>query len=329
MDTVCTNKPLYLGVEIGGTKQQICLGTGDGTISDTREVRLGDVTATEILDWIRTTVLDYMDRYPIAGIGVGFGGPLELKTGRVLCSIQVPGWENFKLTEWFEENFHVPVLVANDTFTGGMAELYAGAGKGSRLMYYTNIGTGIGGGIYFGGKGYDGIGFGAGYLGTTYVPDWRSTEPGAMTHMELLVSGKSIAQRLSTPGYVPADSKLMALATYDEAGKLHLSAKELAEAVKAGDTFATEELDRISLSFSTALANMLALSGIKDVVIGGGVANMGDILFDRIRRDTQCLAFVANKGAINIRPSALLDTAVPVGALILAAGGRKLLIEDI
>ena len=67
----------YLGVEIGGTKQQICLGYADGTILESTDVRLGQVKAPAILDWIRDTVRRYQARFPIAGIGVGFGGPLD------------------------------------------------------------------------------------------------------------------------------------------------------------------------------------------------------------------------------------------------------------
>ncbi|MBQ6583022.1 MAG: ROK family protein [Mogibacterium sp.] len=325
---------LYIGVEIGGTKQQLCVGLSDGTILERRTVRLGEVHARDILAWIETNIRELLDVYGeaggaqeassgaqgkpgICGIGVGFGGPLELATGRVLMSMHIPGWNDFELRTWFREKFGLSVIVANDTFTGGMGELLAGAGRGSDFLFYTNIGTGIGGGLYIRGKGYDASGFGAAYLGNTFVPDWRG-EPGAYTRMELLCSGRNIDLRLREPGYVPESSALFRLCRGDVS---KLSAQELGIAAYDQDRFAEEELDRIAESFSIALANMLALSGVTRVVIGGGVAKMGDILIDRIRNRTEELAFIANRGRYEIRISELLDDAVLAGALILAAEG--------
>lgn len=314
----------YLGVEIGGTKQQICVGYADGTILDRREVKLGKVTATEILEWIRDNINELMEANEIAGIGVGFGGPLELATGRVLSSLQVPGWEDFKLKEWMQEQWNVNICVANDTWTGGFGELICGAGRGSDRLLYTNIGTGIGGGLYYNGKGYDGSGFGAAYVGNTLIPDWRpGTKPGDMTRTELIVSGKSIVDRLSTPGYVPETSMM-----YEAVNSGHgfRVSEVLGGSVLAGDKFATEELDRITESFGIALANVLAITGVTRIVVGGGVANMGDVLMDRIRAKTDEFAFVANKGKYEIKVSELLDDAVLVGALILAARAEELIL---
>ena len=81
-----------------------------------------------------------------------------------------------------------------------------------------------------------------------------------------------------------------------------------------------EELDRIASSFSIGLANILALGGIQKIVIGGGVAKMGEILFSRIRKFTEEYAFVANQGTYVIEPCRLMDDAVIAGALLAADG---------
>ena len=87
--------------------------------------------------------------------------------------------------------------------------------------------------------------------------------------------------------------------------------------------FACLELDKIAESFSVSLVNILAAQGVDTVVIGGGVANMGDILFERIRKFTDGLAFIANKGRYQILQSELMDDAVLVGALLIASGGYE------
>ena len=121
----------YIGVEIGGTKQQLAVGYGDGRILDTRSVKLQYKRGAEdILDWLLENIQDLLEKNPdVTRIGVGFGGPLESATGRVLCSLQVPGWKDFSLKTWFEEKFHLPTIVVNDTVAGGIAEIYCGAGR--------------------------------------------------------------------------------------------------------------------------------------------------------------------------------------------------------
>lgn len=305
----------YIGVEIGGTKQQIGVGYGNGNIIVSRNVKLQYKRGAEdILDWLSENIRELLDEYSdVSRIGVGFGGPLESSAGRVLCSLQVPGWKDFQLKKWFEEEFHLPAVIVNDTVAGGIAELYCGAGIGSKSMFYTNIGTGIGGGLYIDGKNYDGIGFGAGYLGNSLIPDWQSSTPGAMTRLELICSGRSIETRLNQPGYVPEGSSLC------KKGE-RITCQDLGDGVKAEDTFCMEELDRIASSFSIGLANVLALGGIQKILIGGGVAKMGEVLFSRIRRFTKEYAFVANQGTYVIQPCRLMDEAVIVGALLAADG---------
>ena len=300
----------YIGVEIGGTKQQIALGSADGTILERRQVRLGSETRAEtILRWIESTVKELRQAYPVSAIGVGFGGPIDPVTETIVCSLQVPGWEGLPLGRWFRDTFGLPAIVRNDTVTGGLGELYRGAGQGSRRFFYTNIGTGIGGGLYWPG------GYGASSLGYAWVPDWRQEGVGIPTRLEYLWAGPMIVARLNTPGYVPSDSVLAAHCA-------PLSCRELAQAVQQGDAFAAEELDRIAKTFSMGLADVLALAFPDRIVVGGGVAKMGDILFERLRRFTEEAAFVADAGHIRILPGALEDDAVLVGALLLAANPK-------
>lgn len=303
--------PLYLGVEIGGTKQQIAVGTAEGEIIKKSHICLGtDTTASSILSWIDATAQVFLQEYDIKGIGVGFGGPINTATGVTLQSMQVSGWSGFHLLEWFETSFHLPTVVENDTVTGGLAELHMGAGKECSRLFYTNIGTGIGGGLYWD------SGYGASSLGYVWVPDWTSDVPGAKTRLEYLCCGPAIEKRLNTPGYIPPLSMLASFPA-------PLSCKELADAVHKGDAFAFEELDRIAHSFSLGLANMLALAFPERIVIGGGVAKIGEPLFQMLRRFTAENAYVADVGNFSILPGQLQDDAVLAGALLLASGAAR------
>ena len=298
----------YLAVEIGGTKQQMAVGTADGRIAERRQVKLGSATtARNILQWIKETGEELRTAWDVRGIGVGFGGPIDPDTGVIVCSLQVEGWNRFPLRAWFEETFSLPVYVRNDTVTGGLGELYCGAGRGSRRLFYTNIGTGIGGGLYWEG------GYGASSLGYTWVPDWTARQPGAETRLEYLCAGPFIEKRLNAPDYVPEDSLLAAR-------QRPLTCLDLAWGVERKDPFSCQELDRVAKTFSLGLADVLALAFPERIVIGGGVAKMGEILFSRLRAFTRQSAFVADVDRFQIVPSQLMDDAVLVGGLLLAGG---------
>lgn len=300
----------YIGVEIGGTKQQVCLGTAGGVITRRRVVRLGEnTTAPAILAWIRQQIQDLTAAASVAAIGVGFGGPVDPAAERIICSCQIPGWEGFALGDWFRDTFGLPTVVRNDTVTGGLGELYLGAGRGSTRFFYTNIGTGIGGGSYWPG------GYGASSLGYVWVPDWESGLPGKATRLEFLCAGPFIERRLNTPGYVPEDSVLKTLPG-------PLTCQALGRGAREKDAFCCRELDRVAETFSLGLADVLALTTPDRVVVGGGVAKLGDVLFDRLRRFTEEAAFVADAGHIDIRPGLLGDDAVLAGALLLAENPR-------
>ncbi len=135
---------MVLGVEIGGTKQQIAVCEANGQlvemVSGKPKIERG---APDILDWLKENIEILLKKYEITTIGVGFGGPLETATGRVLISLQVKGWKDFELKTWFEQTFNRPTVVVNDTVAGGYAELHLGAGRGSNAFFYTSAGRSL------------------------------------------------------------------------------------------------------------------------------------------------------------------------------------------
>lgn len=312
-------KKMYGAIEIGGTKQQLAVVDADGRIMDMLCERIPLPNgAADILNWIGEKFPALLERYPVEAIGVGYGGLLETKTGRVLLSCHVPGWEDFMLRDWVEEKFGKPCVTVNDTVCGGYAELCLGTGKDCDIFFYTNIGTGIGGGLFIHGKNYDGIGYGGAYFGNTYVSDPTAAEPGAVKKLEHLCSGVNIERRLRTPGYVPQSSMLYSLCKGDTA---KLSCYELKIAADAADPFALGELDLIARIYGVCLANFITLFAPQRVAIGGGVANLGDVLFEPIRKYAAQYAFDSTRDRYDIVPCAHMDQAVLVGAALYARDG--------
>lgn len=318
-------KDLYIGIEIGATKQQIALGDDEGHLlqvwRDKTPLKEG---ASDVLTYLCQKVPEAIQMAEhingcVRAIGIGFGGPLESAAGRVLLSVQVKGWNDFEIKDWFEKQFGLPVLVKNDTVCGGFGELIAGSGVHSRHFFYSNIGSGIGGAFFIDRMNYDGLGRGAAYLGHTYVYDWASEKQYGIEKTENMCSGWAIERRLRQNGYVPSNSVLMLLCGGDVA---LLDCRMLGKAAKAGDLFALAEIDRVAFSYSVALSNLITLLAPDTVAIGGGVANLGDLLIGKIVRYTEDLVFITAKGSYRIVPCHFIEDAVLVGAVLYASQTR-------
>lgn len=310
-----------LGVEIGGTKLQLAISTRDGEILEILQGSVNaEIGAPGIRDWLEHNIPAMYSRASdlngeLVALGCGFGGPIDTTKGEVLKSVQIRGWSGFPIKDWFEEKFNLPAVIANDSNAATWGEYNSGLGKGSRYFFYTNMGSGVGGGIVIDGQLYDGQGYGAGEFGHTYVPDWTQNQPGKPEKIENLCSGWAIERRLRSPGYVPQDSMLMELAGGDIQA---INARTLAQAAGAGDDFALQEIDQIAFSMGLGLANMLCLVNVEVIAIGGGVSNMGDLLIKPIRKYTQKYEFISSSNHYKIGQCELGDSIVLVGAVLMA-----------
>ncbi len=298
---------LALGVEIGGSKLQVVLGRTDGTILHTTRGSVApEQGASGILAWIEGALEETLGA-PVQEhgkpcvVGVGFGGPVESATGRVLTSHQISGWQDVRLREWFEDRVCLPAVVANDSSASGWAEYCLGAGVGTHNFCYMNIGSGIGGALVIDGKLHDGQGFGAGEIGHTYVPDWTAETVGEADKLENLCSGWSIERRLREGDTASAQT-----------------CAELGEAARAGDGSACDEIERIARSVGLALANVIALVHPERIAMGGGVSLLGDVLLDPVREQVDRLVFGPFRGEYTIVPCELGESVVLAGALLLA-----------
>jgi glucokinase len=313
----------YIGVEIGASKVQAALGNSEGTLLYAKKHRVKlEEGAKGILNWLLDEIPEFhifaaKENKKIQAIGVGFGGIIESARGISLASVQVEGWQNFAVKDWFEKQFGLETLVLNDTVAGGCGEYYCCTDRKASVFFYTNIGSGIGGCLICNGGYFDGSGYGGAYFGHTYIPDW-SGSPGSFIKVETMCSGFGIERRLNSPGYIPEASLLN---TLKDGGKITCSM--LGDAARKGDAFAVEEINRIADSYALGLSNVITLFGASRVVIGGGVAKMGDVLLDPVRQCLEKYVFFSAAGRYTVTQSKLMDNAVLAGAIIAAAGCIK------
>ena len=306
----------YIGVEIGGTKQQLAAFDENGVLLERISERIPLPNgAVDIRNWIRAQLPRLINDQTV-GIGVGFGGILDSRTGVSFASVHVEGWDQFPLKQWFEQTFGLPTTVVNDTVCGGYAEVLFGTGRDVDYFFYTNIGTGCGGALFIKGKNYDGWGTGGAYMGQMFIPSFDDKTDAV--RMETVCAGSFWEKRLRAPHYIPEDSLLYRrLNGSTEA----VRCADLCQAAREGDPFSLNEIDRWARHYAFALANFIVCFAIQRVSIGGGVANSGEIVLSPIRKHVDELTFLSVAGQYEIVRCTTLDDAVILGAAMYARDG--------
>ena len=137
-----------LGIEIGGTKLQLVLGNETGSIRERRKLKVDPKSgAAGIRDQIARSIPELLALGSIDAVGVGFGGPVDWRTGKICRSHQIAGWSEFDLSGWLQEQVNAPVHVDNDANVAALGEARCGAGVGLNPVFYVTLGSGVGGGL--------------------------------------------------------------------------------------------------------------------------------------------------------------------------------------
>lgn len=340
---------MFLAIEIGGTKLQMAVGSGDGgpLAACVRADVEPEKGAEDIRRQVEKLALELIGQHPVEAVGIGFGGPVDLASGRTITSHQVDGWNDFPLTEWCVETFGLPTTLANDSDCAGLAEARFGAGRGNKVVFYSNVGSGIGGALILDGELFRGSSGVAAELGQLR-PGLLSDRPDQT--VESIASGwgiRAAAQaRLSEPISHPLGSMLggrrptqpddvrQRLIEIEEADELdaagllefcdgqidQLTAKQIAEAASEGNQLAREVIDRACQAYGWALAQMITLLAPNVVVIGGGVSLMSSHLWlIPLRHHVRRYVFPPLKSGFELVRASLGEEVVLHGALALAA----------
>jgi len=310
-------KDIIAGIDIGGTKIAVALaGTYGQRLSIFRfptEIELGPhrILDNAIME-IKRMVEEARGR--LIAVGVGCGGPLDRGRGLILSPPNLPGWDEFPITEILEKQFSVPVLLDNDANAAALGEYKYGAGRGFKNIVYITISTGIGGGIIGGGEIVHGVGDGAGEVGHITV---REDDPvcgcGARGCMEAICSGTSIARRAREKLSSGAQSSMTEMVA-DTDG---VTAHTVVEAARKGDALACEIWDETIHYLAIGINNIIATLAPEAVILGGGVATVGEMLLKPLREQIQERVKILPVEKISILQAALGGDSGIYGALIL------------
>lgn len=306
-------QPRYLGIEIGGTKLQIVVGDASAAILQRYRFAVNrNEGGSGIRREIEKCVREILKATSVTAIGVGYGGPVDYRTGKICCSHHVEGWNDFPLGPWLAKISGVPTIVDNDANTACLGEALHGAGSGFEPVFYITMGSGVGGGLVCGGKVFHGAKPGEVEIGHVRVD--RSGEILESRCSGWAVDGKVRAAILKNPG-----SALAKFAGPGPSGQ----AKALVPALAAGDAIAQEILDETAGDLAFGLSHVVHLLHPEVVILGGGLSLVGEPLRQAVESALPKWIMKAFLPGPKIVLAGLREDAVPVGALALAASFSK------
>ncbi len=302
-----------LGIEIGGTKLQLALGNEYGAIQHRRTLTVNpNAGAVGIREQMARAIRELSASHQIAAVGVGFGGPVDWRTGKICRSHQIEGWSDFDLSSWLHEQIRTPVAVDNDANVAALGEAHCGAGVGGDPVFYVTLGSGVGGGLVVAGQIYHGAIPGEAEIGHVRL-DRRGTT------VESRCSGWAVDARIRELIQQQPQSQLARLVGRETRGE----ARHLGTALAQGDPLAQQLLREISEDLAFGLSHVVHLFHPQRLILGGGLAGLGEPLRLAVENALRGWVMEAFRPGLSVQLSPLGADVVPVGALLLAVRAAK------
>ena len=290
-------KKWIIGVDIGGTKIAVSLGSRSGKILGRKvfsslDGKKVEKSVDQIAESIFGLLVEHrLEKQQIAGLGVGVPGVIHPKTQILEKSPNLPSWEGVALGRVLKQKIKLPIVVENDANAAAMGEQFFGAGKGINNFVYITISTGIGSGIVANGALIRGGSGSAGEIGhMTIVRDGLPCSCGKRGCLEAYSSGTAIA------AYVKRAIRNGVKSSVFKNVKLtDITGKMVTEAAEQNDRLAIKARTVAADYFGIALANLMNLLNPQKIILGGGVMERSSHFWKPMmavaRRETWPMAF--------------------------------------
>lgn len=322
-----SKQPVYLGVDIGGTKVASGLVDARGNILSKARVPMPSRgTEAEALAAVEQAIAAALESLPrfrraVAGIGISSPGPLDPRKGVIINPPNLPCWRNLHITKKLKTPGHLPVKLDNDANAAGLAEAIWGAGKGYKSVFYATLGTGIGTGIVFDRRIYHGRTGSAAEGGHVSI-DYHGPQCacGKMGCVESLAAGPAVANRArkKLSSREKGTEALLRLAGGDPSV---VTAEIVAAAWRAGDKLAGSILRETADLLTIWLGNIVDILEPDVIIFGGGMGALMSEWFPHIRE--QLSRWTINSRANEIplvRARYGEDSGIAGGAALCLAG---------
>lgn len=313
------NQGTVAAVDIGATHLSVALADFSARILEETEVpfrvdigpekclQKADNTLKELLQKRGLTTAD------LSGVGVGVPGPVIADKGMVMAPPIMPGWDRFPIRATLEQKWGTPVTLNNDAELGALGEWAYGAGRGEKNLAFIKVGSGIGAGLIINQQIYGGTTGSAGEIGHLTI-DEKGPLCACGNHgcLEAFAGGHAIASQ----GRKLVASRKRTLLS--EKNLEDITARDVVEAARQGDLAAQEIIKRSGTFIGIAIAGLINLINPSTVIIGGGVAQVGDLLTGPIRQAARERSLRASEHRVRITTAMLGRRSSLMGALVQA-----------
>lgn len=288
-----------IGVDLGGTNLRIAAVDNAGKLlqkitTGTQVAKGRDYVIGEMCDAVRVLAANYQSAGTLAGIGVGVPGIIDMDSGMLRESPNLPGWGDYPVHEAIENRLQTRVVLENDANAAALGEHWLGAGSNTDGMCMLTLGTGVGGGLVLQGEIWHGMNGMAGELGhVTIQPDGPQCPCGNRGCLEQFASATAI-RRMALEAIAAGKAPELARAMKEDP---EFSARIVHQIAMQGDASAQEVFRRAGWALGIAIAGLVNIFNLPMFVIGGGVASGWDAfapaMFEEVRKRSLVYAATA------------------------------------
>jgi glucokinase len=315
---------MYLSFDLGGTNIKAGLIDEMGNIINKCSLPTAKSKAVEDIAGqfaqLSITILNKtkIHKKNIKGIGIGIPGNVDPEKGFVFKAPNL-GWLNINIKESLERTFDLPVFITNDANAAALGEMWKGAAKGLDNLICVTLGTGVGAGVIVDGRVHNGYYGAAGEIGhfKVRVESTRKCNCGQFGCLET----ESSASALVYYGIKAVDDGEKTSLTEIIKDKGELTAEDIFRAAHNGDEVAIKTLDNAAYYLGFALANIYTVIAPQRIIIGGGLANAGEMLFNPVRKWFDKFVYIDIIGREIISAAGLGNDAGIVGLAKLVKDG--------
>ncbi|HPO51830.1 MAG TPA: ROK family protein, partial [bacterium] len=266
-----------------------------------------------VIEQISLAIRDVWDD-SVEGIGIGTPGVVD-NNGAVYESPNLPDWHNFNVKEIFEKKFNKKVVVENDANSIAWGEYLFGAGKGTRTIVCLTLGTGLGGGVVINGKLLRGAIYSAAELGHMPV-DYKGRKCGCGSRgcIEAYIGRDYIVR--SAIRKIKSGRKTILTQMVNNLSDI--TPKLISEAYLKKDELAREVWIEMATALGAFLAGMVNMLNPDRIILAGGIAQAGDILFETVRKTIKERSMKVLSATVQVVPAGLgTDAGIISGAALV------------
>jgi glucokinase len=286
-----------IGVDLGGTNLRIAAVDVNGRLVEKvtlgTKVSLGrEHVLNDMCEAIQHLAEKYKNSSSMLGIGIGVPGIIDMQTGLLRESPNLPGWAEYPVRAEIERRLNTVVILENDANVAAFGEKWLGAAKEFDDMAMLTLGTGVGGGLVLGGKIWHGMNGMAGEFGhTTVEPEGHPCGCGNRGCLEQYASATAVVRMAREAASANASCTLARAAHSDP----EFSAKSIFNLALQGDEDAKRIFRRVGRALGIVISSMVNSLNLPIYVIGGGVASAWEAfaptIFEELRH--RCMVYAA------------------------------------